>query len=1117
MKIRLPQKLKDMLRLLRQENDTRTPAFLGKSDGTIAGDKANFVWITDVNGDEMQAFNDLLPTQKWGYGIPIWLERLENSTLWCVTGIRQIYPNDPVARGVMEHAPTHSAYSNDPVWVWGDQFMPWLCTPAGLTLKIYRCGYWQTDTNGWVEATIEILNLATHKPTSGARYALVEVDTDGALLVTDGTPVASLDVLALTDIPDPTAGRLALCAVRMYAGQTKITKNSTGKDVVDLRFSQANFSAGGGGTPGGNDTEVQFNDGGVLAGDPNFKWEKGNKRLSVEGLYFTKNGWISAAAGVPGFYVNDNYMALYFDDGGAQIVLGNGVTPEGYGISSVIGGYLAWLDTIRLTSADRTYTLQDASGVLSLGDNQDTKEPTGWLNGGAIAVDYDSAARTITLTGTLEYYWRGVKHALTSPWVSDPHDNTAGVWYLSSSDGVTFVWADTPWAFDAVMVAFVNYGAANQWGICETHGLMQNESHRELHYTIGTYRSSGGVLGSYVLASTTAGDRRPTVTATYLEDEDNQTINAALTSDLYTQAYNAAGATAITAYTVDAAEIVPVLAANPYYNQYTSGLWKQTLMANNSYMSVWLVALPVTDDAASQKYRYLWLQGQTNTNLAGQTALTPAALNLGTLAAEASEFVFLAQIIIRFTGGNWDITSVTNLLGNRFSQVGSPAGNFLSSVATDASLAGDGSLATPLAHSTATGYVHIPTAGAATQILQWTSNGTAKWVTLSGNISIADGGALTIGANQVTLAMLATQAANTILANATAGAAVPTAMALAANTFLARASTGNIAAKTLSDFALTILDDTTAAAVLSTIGAQPVDADLTAIAALAPADDDILQRKSGAWTNRTLVQLVTDLLGIPAFRKRLTANTTYYVSNAGNDTTGTGASGTPWKTLTKALSEIASYDCVTYDVTIQIVDYASNYNWGTITLPNIVGSGSVTIQGNANLTGVVIDGGFYKATPGTPYTIKDLKLLKSASATTYAIDAEAGSKIFINNINLSTGFTIHFLCGGYANILKAGNYTVSGNASYHWYAAGGLINMGGITVTISGALAFSEWAHADGIGYIYCPSTTFASGSATGTRYSVAMNSVIFTNSGGASYLPGNSVSGSVATGGQYI
>lgn len=42
-------------------------------------------------------------------------------------------------------------------------------------------------------------------------------------------------------------------------------------------------------------------------------------------------------------------------------------------------------------------------------------------------------------------------------------------------------------------------------------------------------------------------------------------------------------------------------------------------------------------------------------------------------------------------------------------------------------------------------------------------------------------------------------------------------------------------------------------------GSQPSSTDLTAIAALTPSNDDVLQRKSGAWTNRTPAQLATDL------------------------------------------------------------------------------------------------------------------------------------------------------------------------------------------------------------------------------------------------------------------
>jgi len=40
---------------------------------------------------------------------------------------------------------------------------------------------------------------------------------------------------------------------------------------------------------------------------------------------------------------------------------------------------------------------------------------------------------------------------------------------------------------------------------------------------------------------------------------------------------------------------------------------------------------------------------------------------------------------------------------------------------------------------------------------------------------------------------------------------------------------------------------------------QPLDSDLTALAALSPTDDDLVQRKAGAWTNRSIAQYKTDL------------------------------------------------------------------------------------------------------------------------------------------------------------------------------------------------------------------------------------------------------------------
>lgn len=62
---------------------------------------------------------------------------------------------------------------------------------------------------------------------------------------------------------------------------------------------------------------------------------------------------------------------------------------------------------------------------------------------------------------------------------------------------------------------------------------------------------------------------------------------------------------------------------------------------------------------------------------------------------------------------------------------------------------------------------------------------------------------------------------------------------LGANTIPGRSSAGNVVAKTVTDFGFSILDDADAAAVRTTIGAQPLDALLTSLAALGTAADKV--------------------------------------------------------------------------------------------------------------------------------------------------------------------------------------------------------------------------------------------------------------------------------------
>jgi hypothetical protein len=330
-----------------------------------------------------------------------------------------------------------------------------------------------------------------------------------------------------------------------------------------------------------------------------------------------------------------------------------------------------------------------------------TKEPTGFTDPANIIETYDSVARTVTLTGTVAAYWKGVLIPdLVSGWISPAHPNTNGTWFLYY-DGNSFVWSLTSWTFDMLQIAYVNYGVTNKFALRECHGMMPWQDHQEFHQTIGTYSTGGGDLSSYVLSSTKLADRRPAVSSSTIHDEDLTTVVTALpAAGPYTQLYLTS--TGTTTFTTAAAEIVPVSGSQPYYNQFTGGNWVQTLMGNNSYMSIWLVAVPVQADAGSQFYRYLWMQGQTSGSLVSEQATQFKDLNLGQISVLFPEFVVIGKVIIQYTSSNWTIHEVDKLTGSKVNPGSTPAGYYLSSVSVTSPLIGNGTSTAPLSIPAAT-------------------------------------------------------------------------------------------------------------------------------------------------------------------------------------------------------------------------------------------------------------------------------------------------------------------------------------------------------------------------------------------------------------------------------
>lgn len=110
-----------------------------------------------------------------------------------------------------------------------------------------------------------------------------------------------------------------------------------------------------------------------------------------------------------------------------------------------------------------------------------------------------------------------------------------------------------------------------------------------------------------------------------------------------------------------------------------------------------------------------------------------------------------------------------------------------------------------------------------------------------------------------------------------------------------RAATATLTNKTLTSPVI----NTPTGITTSDVGAQPVDSDLTAFAALTPTNDDIVQRKAGAWTNRTMAQLSLDL-GIAAGYQPLDSDLTAIAALTPGAGNVMAADGSGWISKTYA-------------------------------------------------------------------------------------------------------------------------------------------------------------------------------------------------------------------------
>lgn len=211
---------------------------------------------------------------------------------------------------------------------------------------------------------------------------------------------------------------------------------------------------------------------------------------------------------------------------------------------------------------------------------------------------------------------------------------------------------------------------------------------------------------------------------------------------------------------------------------------------------------------------------------------------------------------------------------------------------------------------------------------------------------------------------------------------------------------------------------------------------------------------------------------------------------------------------------VANLDTAGYTVTIQ-GSANSFFTAGLNITAGWSGAGPVVVDAAGSTVSVAGAGNCFAVNiplPGS-FTLQNAYLTTGSGYSVYHL----GSGIFTLGVGMVFGPSGNqiFANSSGANVFCVQNYSIIGNFYGHYVSyVQSSITVGNNTVSIYGVPASATaFAWADKISLI-ATNPTFA-GSATGLRFAVSANSVIYTFGGGVNYYPGSGA-GLTTTGGQY-
>jgi hypothetical protein len=279
-------------------------------------------------------------------------------------------------------------------------------------------------------------------------------------------------------------------------------------------------SVGGGGTPGGSDTEIQFNDGGSFGGDSEFVWDKVDKVLGIGDPSILPNITPDHAFWITGDGVSPSQFMSGYGSGIAPYMTfmkadGSGASPTNIKNNMVIGrirgrGYEGsnWTDT-------RMEIRFVADGDWSTGDTPTRIEIYTVPDGSATM----SLVMTLRSDGNVnigsgkQYLVNGSQHTHT-----EKEDVSNKATTIDGNEADTAKYPSTSAVYDFALERDDNFQTVigEQVSIADdatysftpptTAGmiLVQSRSAASTNYVLGFYvTTAGGSIQSYVLGSNT--------------------------------------------------------------------------------------------------------------------------------------------------------------------------------------------------------------------------------------------------------------------------------------------------------------------------------------------------------------------------------------------------------------------------------------------------------------------------------------------------------------------------------------------------------------------------------------------------------------------------------------